>query len=50
MKLLLIGQAPNHHGDPFLPLTGQVGRKIARLAKLTMFMYLRKTDQPKENQ
>jgi hypothetical protein len=44
MKFLLIGQAPSQHGDPTKPLTGRIGKKIARLARVSMFMYLRKTE------
>ena len=42
--MLLIGQAPNQHGDPTKPLTGKVGIKIAKLAGVSMFKYLRRTD------
>lgn len=44
MKLLLIGQAPSKFGDPRLPLTGRAGRKIAKLAGVSTFRYLRRTD------
>ena len=44
MRILLVGQAPNQHGDPTKPLTGRVGAKIAKLAGISTFRYLRRTE------
>lgn len=43
-RLLLVGEAPSRTGDPTKPLTGRVGRRLAALAGLSTFQYLRRTE------
>jgi len=42
--VLIIGQAPNQGGDPRKPLTGVAGDRLANLAGITRWRYLRRTE------
>ncbi len=43
LAFLLIGQAPNEHGDPRRPLEGKLGEKLCRLFGCSWAEYCRST-------
>jgi uracil-DNA glycosylase len=44
LKPLLVGQAPNSTGDPSLPLTGAVGRRLMGLLGVNLYGYVKLFD------